>query len=61
VPTKAALSLPSSAGQGRGNTMKTLEDPDKDRERSLANYCHRQNRFDLGKLVCFIANEIRVV
>jgi len=39
---------------------KRLMGQNKDRERSLSNYCHRQNRPDLGKLVKFITNEIRV-
>ena len=47
VPTEAALSLPSSAGQGREYNER-LVDQDKDRERSF-NYCHRQNRLGLGK------------
>jgi len=33
---------------------------DKDRERSLANYHHRQNRLNLGKQVEFVTNQIRV-
>jgi len=46
---KAALSLPSSAGQGRENNER-LKGRDKDREGSLTNYCHGQNTIALGKL-----------
>lgn len=41
VPTKAALELPSSAAQGRGNTMKACG---LDRERSVTSYSHGQDR-----------------
>jgi len=51
VPTKDTLSLPSSAGQGRKKYSESLVGRDKDREKSLTNYCHRQNRLSLGKLV----------
>lgn len=33
---------------------------DKDRERPLTCYCHRQNRLVMGKLIEFIVNQIRV-
>jgi len=36
---------------GERNTRKRLVGGDKDRGISLTNYCHRQNRLDLGKLV----------
>jgi len=48
VPSKAALLLPL-AGQGREKYNEKLEGQDKDRERSLTNYHHRQNRLGLGK------------
>ena len=51
VPTKAALSLPSSAGQGERKYNERLMGQGKDRERSLTNYCHRQNRLNLEKLI----------
>lgn len=53
VATKATLSLPFSAGQGRKNIEKT-HGQDTDRERLLAGYCHGQSRLELGKLVSFI-------
>lgn len=33
---------------------------DKGRERWLTKYCHGQNQLDLGKLVLFITNQIRI-
>ena len=50
VPTKAALSLPSSAGQGRENITKRLLGPDKDRERPLNNYHYGLNMLNFRKL-----------
>ena len=50
VPTKAALSLPSSTGQGRENIMKGSWVKIRT-GRSLTNYRHGQNRLNLGKLV----------
>ena len=52
VPTKAALSLPSTAGQGRENIMKGLWVEIRT-GRSLSNYHHEQNRLDLGKKKSF--------
>lgn len=49
VPTKAALSLPSSAGQG--GEKKTKVSWVKGRKKSLANDHHGQKRLHLGKLV----------
>jgi len=51
VPTKAALSFPSSAGQGREKQNKRLVGRDEDSERSLSNYRHGQNRPNFGELV----------
>jgi len=51
VPTKAALSLPLLSLTGEKNYNERLMDPVKDRERSLTNYHHGQNRLDMGKLV----------
>lgn len=35
---------------------KRLMDQVKARERSLSNYCHRQNRLDFGKLIYYLLN-----
>jgi len=50
VPTNAALSLPSSAGQGRENITKGSW-VEIWTERSFTNHCHRQNRLNFGRLV----------
>jgi len=50
VPTKATLSLPLLNRTGERKYNERLEGQDKDRERSLTNYCHGQNRLDLGKI-----------
>jgi len=47
VPTKTALSL-LLCWTGEREYDERLEGRDKDRERSLTNYCHRQNRLNLG-------------
>jgi len=49
VPTKAAPSLPSSAGQGRENTTKGSW-VERGTGKSLSNCCHGQNRISLGKI-----------
>ena len=60
VPTKAALSLPLLNWTGETKYNGRLgEGRDKDRERSLTNYCHKQGRLNLGKLISFITNQIR--
>jgi len=51
VPTKDPLSLPSSVRQGKKKYDKKFMGRDKNRERSLTNCHHGQNRLDLGKLV----------
>jgi len=51
VATRAALSLPLLSWTGERKYDERLKGRDKDRERSLTNYCHRQNRLKLGKLV----------
>jgi len=48
--THQSCSITPSAGQGREKHNKRLVDRDKDRERSLTNYHHGQNRLNLGKL-----------
>jgi len=44
VPTKTALSLHLLSWTGERKYDERLEGRDDDRERSLTNYCHRQNR-----------------
>ena len=63
VPTKAALPLLSSAGQGTENITKGSWVKIKDRERSLTNCCHKQNRLDLGKinLIYYQSNQSRIM
>lgn len=60
VPTKATLSLPSSSEQVKKKYNEKLMGQDKDSKRSLSNYCHRQNRLELGELTKFITNQMRV-
>jgi len=50
-PSKPLYRSPSSIEQGRKKYDERLVGQDKDRERSLTNYCHGQNRLDLGKSV----------
>jgi len=49
VPTKTTLSLPLLNWTGERKYDKRLEGRDKDREGSLTNYCHRQNRLNIGE------------
>jgi len=49
VPTKIALSLPLLDWTGERKYDKRPKGCSKDRERSLTNYCHRQNTLDLGR------------
>jgi len=49
VHTKAALSLPLLSWTEERKYNERLVGQDKDRERSLTNCCHGQNRLDLGK------------
>jgi len=49
VPTKTPLSLPLLNWTGERKYDERLERRDKDRERSLTNYCHGQNRLNLGR------------
>ena len=60
VPTKAALSLPSSTGQGRENITKRSWVEIRT-GRSLSSYLYRQNRLDLGKLVYYQSNQSRIM
>ena len=49
VLTTTALSLPLLSWTGERKYDERLMGRDKDRERSLTNYCHRQNRLNLGR------------
>jgi len=49
VLPKTALSLPLLSWTGERKYDERLEGRDKDRERSLTNYCHGQNRLNLGR------------
>jgi len=49
LPTKTALSLPLLDQTGDRKYDERLVGRDKDKERSLTNYCHRQTRLNLGK------------
>jgi len=51
VPTKAPLSLPFFNWTGEKKKDERLLGRDKDRERSLTDYHHGQNRLNWGKLV----------
>jgi len=51
MPTKAALSLPLLCWTGEKKYNERLVGQDKERERSLTNYHHAQNRLVLGKLI----------
>jgi len=64
VPIKTALPLPLLSWTGERKYDERLEGRDKDRERSLANYCHRQNRLNLGRkgsLIHHKSNQSRIV
>jgi len=50
-PPKLLYHSCSSTGQGEKKYNERLVDQDKNRERSLAHYPHRQNRHDSQKLV----------
>ena len=64
MPTKTALSLPLLSWTGERTYDERLEGRDKDRERSLTNYCHGQNRLNLGRkgsLIYHQSNQSRIV
>jgi len=60
MPIKVTLSLSLLSWTGERKYDERLMGQDKDGERSLSNYHHGQNRLNLGKLVFFISNQIRV-
>jgi len=49
VPNKATLPLPLFYWTREKRYDESLVGPDKDRERSLTNYRHGQNRMNLGR------------
>jgi len=51
VTSKATLSYALPRWTGERKRKERLLGQDKDRERSLTNYCHGQNRLNLGTLV----------
>ena len=59
------LLTPSPGRMGRRKYNERLEGRDQDREGSLTNYGHRQNRLDLGKkkinLICYQSNQSRMM
>jgi len=64
VPTTTTLSLPLLKWTGERKYDERLKGRDKDRERSLTNYCHRQNRLNLGRkgsLIHHQSNQRRIV
>ena len=61
VDTKATLSLPSSAGQGRGKYNKRLMGRDKHRQRWLTDCHHRQNRLGEINLIYYQSNQSRIM
>jgi len=64
VPTKTALSLHLLSCTGKRKYDERLEGRDKDRERSLTNYCHGQNRLNSGRKGSLIrqkSNQSRIV
>jgi len=64
VPTKTALSLPILSWTGERKYDERLKDRDKDRERSLTNCCHGQNRLNLGRkgsLIHHQSNQSRIM
>jgi len=60
VPTKTTLSLPVLSWTGKRKYDERLQGRDKDRERALTNYCHGQNRLNLGRKGKFNSLPIRV-
>ena len=64
MPTKTALSLPLLSWTRERKYGQRLEGRDKDRERSLTNYCHGQYRLNLGRkgsLIHHQSNQSRIV
>jgi len=64
VPTKTILSFPLLSWTGEIKYDEKLRGRDKDRERSLTSYRHRQNRLNLGRkgsLIYHQSNRSRIV
>lgn len=64
-PPKPLCHSPQGASWGEGaeerKYKERLVDRDRGKEKSLNNYCHRQNRFGLGKLIHCKSNQNRVM
>jgi len=63
-PPKPLLSLPLLSWTGERKYNERLEGQDKDRERSLTNYCQERNRLNLGRkgsLIYYQSNQSRIV
>jgi len=58
VPTKTSLSVPHLIWTGERKYDERLKGRDKDRERSLSNYCHRQSRLNLGRKGSLIHHQL---
>jgi len=64
VPTKTAMSLPLLSWTWERKYDERLESREKDRERSLTDYCHEQHRLNLGRRGSLIypkSNQSRVM
>jgi len=59
VSTKTSLSLPLLKWTGERKYDERLEVRDKDKERSLTDYCHGQNRLNLGTKGKFNLSQIK--
>lgn len=57
---QATAAPPHQLDSGEKNIMKRLLGQDKDGGIKYSAHCHRHNRLNLGKLVLFVANQIRV-
>ena len=57
VLTKTALSLPLRSWTGEREYGERVKGRDKDRERSLTNYCHGQTRLNLRRKGCLIHHQ----
>jgi len=55
-----SITPPPQLHTGERKSDERLEGQDKDRERSLTNYCHRQNRLDLEKKRKFNLSPIKL-
>lgn len=61
VPTQAALSLPLLNSTGERKYNERFIGQDKDREKSLTSYRHRQNRLNIRLKISFIYYQSRAM